>query len=284
MIAWKCSNCGNLLDHLSQKCQNCSTAFYRSNGVWLSPNTSFSPEGFSKERRDHLWSIENDHFWFKSRNELISRLLGRLKKPSDRSFIDLGCGTAKTLGSLNLKELEVVALDAYSDSLERGVQRGISATFLCSNVENVPIADSQFDLLTAFDVHEHVDPDRFLSEARRLAKPKARLLVSVPASQSLWSDLDEKAGHRCRYSPQLLKEELSKTGWKPISYTHYQFLLYPLVWLSRKLNPPSEHRMERTPPRSIASVLHTVNQFEVMMFSRKKLPIGSSLMMWAEVD
>ena len=45
--------------------------------------------------------------------------------------------------------------------------------------------------------------------------------------------MDERAGHRCRYST-LLDLELRRNGWRYDGHV-FQCLLFPLVYLSRRL-------------------------------------------------
>ena len=51
---------------------------------------------------------------------------------------------------------------------------------------------------------DDISPDAFLAEAARLVRADGRFLLSVPAFQLLWSSMDERAGHRCRYRTNLL--------------------------------------------------------------------------------
>ena len=50
------------------------------------------------------------------------------------------------------------------------------------------------------DVLEHTEDTDVLAEARRVVRPRGRVLTAVPAHQWLWSDRDLVAGHRRRYS------------------------------------------------------------------------------------
>lgn len=122
----------------------------------------------------------------------------------------------------------------------------------------------------------------FLQEARRLVHDNALLIISVPAFPSLWSEMDVLAGHRCRYRWQPLKTKMIQNGWIPEGHTHYQCLLFPLVWVSRRVGRFLSYGLERRPPRKINRLLGAINRFEVSIFDGISLPFGSSLVVWAK--
>jgi hypothetical protein len=132
-------------------------------------------------------------------------------------------------------------------------------------------------MMGPLDVHHHVDGDRLLGEIRRLAKGDAGLLIAVPAGPRLWSAVDEAAGHRRRFDRTALGRLLETHGCERIRTTHYQMLLWPLVFLSRRLAPSRLHGLERRPPAWIGRALGAVNSAEVRLFGARSLPFGSSL-------
>lgn len=77
----------------------------------------------------------------------------------------------------------------------------------------LPFADSSFDLVTAFDVIEHVDNDeRVFSELTRVLKPNGCLIFSVPLHPSYWTAFDAYVGHAQRYEPAALQALLDGHG------------------------------------------------------------------------
>lgn len=177
---------------------------------------------------------------------------------------------------------QVVAVDGHVRLLEASAVKAANAVLLNSDLCHVPLQDGQFDLVLACDVIEHVDPNALLAEARRLARPGGKLLLSVPAFPSLWSAMDERAGHRCRYRRRQLESELCVNGWQPMGFTHCQFLLFPVVFLSRRLGGRAGQTLERTPPRWLNRFLARINRFEARVLGDFSLPFGSSLIVWAD--
>ncbi len=131
--------------------------------------------------------------------------------------------------------------------------------------------------MSALDVLEHLEPAKLLAEARRLLAPGGRLLLSVPAFASLWSE-----ARRARRPPEALPPRSPGSGaagggFVPELTTHYQFLLFPLVWLSRQLDARRQRPLERRPPGFVGRLLGAVNALEVSWWGRSSLPWGSSL-------
>lgn len=259
----------------------CGAAYRRRAGVWQVDR--LEPAGFSAASRRHLALFEEDHFWFAARQQLLLSLLDR-QGLAPRRAIDLGCGNGRFLAALAARGSAVTGVDAYEDSLRRALARAPGATLLAADVAAVPLPAASFDLVAALDVLEHLEPGRFLAEARRLLAPGGRLLLSVPAFACLWSERDRRAGHRLRYRRALLERELRGAGFVLERTTHYQFLLFPLVWLSRLLDARRELPLERRPPGPLGRLLGAVNRWEVGWWGRRSLPWGSSLIALARAD
>jgi glycosyltransferase involved in cell wall biosynthesis len=91
------------------------------------------------------------------------------------------------------------------------------------NVDRIDLEDSRcfepwlgkFDTVVCLNVLEHVrDPLLALRNMRDALAPGGRLVLYVPQGQRLYSSLDEVLGHRCRYSREMLAEELRATGFE----------------------------------------------------------------------
>jgi len=73
----------------------------------------------------------------------------------------------------------------------------------------------RFDTVVCLNVLEHVrDPLLALRNMHDALAPGGRLVLYVPQGQHLYSSLDEVLGHRCRYSKEMLAEELRSTGFE----------------------------------------------------------------------
>ena len=278
-VSWRCPRCKHDLGGVFY-CDTCGISFNRVDGVWYSSEPIKPPGSFTPSRCRHLLEIERDHFWFLARDKLIEILLSSLLLDGDSDLLELGCGSGRMLPSMAATNCNVIAVDAYPELLAHARNRCQEATLIQADVGDLPLADAQFDIVLALDVLEHVEPDLLLSEARRVARPGGRIIISVPASSYLWSEADTEAGHRCRYNRFMLFNELARNGWIPAGYTYYQFFLYPVIWLSRRFIY-KKTKIERHPPRWFSAVSCAINTFEASCLRGLSLPWGSSLLMWA---
>src|SRR5437899_1591849 len=64
---------------------------------------------------------------------------------------------------------------------------------------------------------------------------RARLILTVPAHQFLWSHFDEAAHHCRRYSTSQLRQSLEETGFAVDFLSQFMACIFPLVWMVRKL-------------------------------------------------
>jgi SAM-dependent methyltransferase len=87
--------------------------------------------------------------------------------------------------------------------------------------------EASFDAVIACEVLEHIrDESAFLGKIRGLLNPGGRLILSVPARKTLWSDHDEIAGHYRRYDRQEITDLLSRQDFKLIDIVAYG---YPFI-------------------------------------------------------
>src|ERR1044072_1548400 len=94
-------------------CQQCAARF--ESPRWLCSACGWCPEqrgsivllrgteavhGFAGEFFEHLAPAEERHFWFRSRNALLSWALQR-EFPQAKSFLEAGCGTAQVSAAIH---------------------------------------------------------------------------------------------------------------------------------------------------------------------------------------
>ncbi len=276
---WRCRTCAAVLTSVGRelRCSQCGAVVPGGRGYFVF-DRGFVPRAFPPERREHLAAIEESHFWFGPRRRLLEGILDReLGGREVRRALELGCGGGSFLAVLAERADRVVGVDAYGRSLEAAHNRAPSAELAQADIEDPPLGERQFDVIVLLDVLEHVDPDRVLEKAAVLAVDGAMLLVSVPAFPSLWSTLDEAAGHRVRYRLRTLCREMERAGWQAVRATHYQMLAFPFLWLARKFGGRRMHLLERRPPRKVSAFFDSLNSIEVTVLGRWSLPWGSSL-------
>ncbi|MET0595776.1 MAG: hypothetical protein ABW133_23965, partial [Polyangiaceae bacterium] len=127
--------------------------------------------------------------------------------------------------------------------------------------------------------------------AMSLAKPGGHVVGTVPALMSLWSSIDEQAGHKIRYSEETLAATLAGVrGARVLEIAPFFRSLVPLVWVQRRMlgksgrTDPREHVQAsvqnlRVPPLPInAGLLALANAEHALARAMPRLSIpGASL-------
>jgi SAM-dependent methyltransferase len=194
------------------------------------PLETFPEESFAK-----LAEVEDGHFWFEERNNLISWAMKQYA-PDCHSFLEVGCGTGFVLRRIaeDFPQANMTAVEYYEPALPFARQRCPRATISQADITNLPF-DSEFDVVGCFDVLEHIPDDlAALRNLKKALKPGGFLLVSVPQHPWLWSEQDEHACHQRRYTRKELTAKADSVGLRTIFATSYVSLPV-LLMLLRKI-------------------------------------------------
>jgi SAM-dependent methyltransferase len=194
---------------------------------------SYDPKYFRK-----LFKVEDEHFWFSTRNKIIGRLVTQLQTGFAPGYrvLEVGCGTGNVLRVLErtCKNGSVVGMDLFSEGLQFARQR-TKCSLVQGDVQTPPF-NVQFDLIGVFDVLEHLPNDiEILSNILALLAPGGRLILTVPAHMSLWSYFDVASHHCRRYELRELRQKLAQSGYSIDYMTQYMAAIFPLVWLGRRV-------------------------------------------------
>jgi len=109
--------------------------------------------------------------------------------PTD-TVVDVGCGDGAFIDFCSRQGAEVFFIDRDAARLattEAKIKANQARSYraIQSDCDPIPLEDSIGDLVICTEVLEHVaDPRKFLDELIRVAKPGARLLITVPDSRS----------------------------------------------------------------------------------------------------
>lgn len=183
-----------------------------------------------------LVALEDRHWWYAERRHLIARLVRPL---SPGLALDLGAAGGGNTRVLRDLAWQAVALEYAADGVRAARERGVPT--LRADAGSLPLADTSFDLVVAFDVLEHLqDDDAAVAEVRRVLRPGGTFLVAVPADMRLWSAHDEAVGHVRRYDRAGLLRVLERGGFGVASMRSWNVLLRPVVRVRRRSTEGSD--------------------------------------------
>jgi SAM-dependent methyltransferase len=256
------------------------------------PSDRPSEGGFDARFVELLANVEDRHFWFRARAQLIAGLVRDVAPtlPTGFRVLEVGCGTGSVLSKVSevCRGHLAVGVDAVFEGLVHARRRsGNAARVLQGDARRPPFRDDvRFALVGLFDVIEHIPDDRSALEAAHgLMPPGGILLVTVPASPALWSGFDEAARHCRRYTEPALRAVLEEAGFHIDFISPFMTSLYPLVWVGRRAVRYGGHAAGRRQLSSDFRVVPVVNALlaavlrleSAWVSRRRRLPFGVSL-------
>lgn len=235
--------------------------------------------------------IEDRHWWFVGRRRIFLAMLDRHLGPppidQPRRILDIGCGTGTMLGYLG-KYGEALGVDADEQAIQFCRQRGVQNVRLLES-ERLPFRNASFDLVTAFDVLEHIPDDQAtFGEITRVLRVGGILLAAVPAHPWLWGAQDEISQHERRYTRSALRTRIFEAGLDLRRLSYFNTLLSPpivAIRLGRRLrHRPGELRsdFEMSKEGRLNDFLAWVFGLEARWVRARHLPFGISLLALAQ--
>jgi len=227
-------------------------------------STSNIINNLPREMQQHTYAImrrvEENHWWFAGRRQIIRSFLQRLccdpdvaapKSAGQRAplnILDVGCGTGANLEMLS-QFGQAEGVDVSAEALSFCRARGLE-NVKQGEAEALPYEDNSFDLVTGLDVVEHLDDDLAgLKEMRRVLRRGGHALLFVPAFMFLWGVQDDISNHRRRYTLPGLKRMVRQAGFEVERATYVNISFFGPILLGRilmrafRLRPESENNI-----------------------------------------
>lgn len=230
-------------------------------------------------------SIEHpDYWWYRARTALLEQVLSEHVAEPVR-LLDVGSADGPSVTWLR-GHGKHVALDVDP--------RGLASGGVCGSALELPFDDGVFDLVAAFDVIEHCEPEATaLAEVSRVLAPGGRFFMSVPAYQWAWTHHDDHNQHFRRYTRARAVTAVESAGFEVIRATYVFTGTFPMFALDRlrsrlkeRGRPAAALAADEVPalpsvPAPVEKVLMGLTALDRRILRSRNLPFGSSVVVAA---
>lgn len=263
----------------------------QSNGIL--PALPESEIHYPPEDHAQLARVEGQHFWFTERRRVILRLLKKYLRFTGRNHgfcgLDVGCGSGFTAIWLTQLGLPTVGMDAHF-GFEESKKRGSGFGFIHGDIMSVE-PKPEFDFLLLLDTIEHIpDDSSFLDHVGKALKPGGIAIITVPAFEWLWSEVDDRAGHQRRYTRKDIQPLTRLPGTRfSLKYSSYYFAtLLPLHFLVRRFGkrrkPDADAGALESAPGMVNRLIQMALRVEAFFFFYSGIALGTSLFVVLEKE
>lgn len=219
-IQTKCNICDS--DNISLKfikekinfaeCKKCGFIF-----VYPTPSIETQQEYYDKEYKSGLYKLASDTE--NLRKKLNQRRFSEISKYIPKgNLLDIGCGAGFFLDVAAEKGLSAYGVELSTEASNKTKLR--HRNVFNGSLEHARYPDSFFDVVTIFDLIEHVlNPDITIREIHRIVKPGGFVVFTTPDISSwhakimgkYWYQINPHQ-HLFYFSPSTIKRILEKNG------------------------------------------------------------------------
>ena len=168
--------------------------------------------------------IEDKGCWFATYRRRLQHIAARM---SAGQALDVGCAAGFWTSVLREAGWEAYGVDISAPMIEYARRTFSQDAYYCGSLEEQGFASEQFDLVTLWDVIEHVrDPHRLLHEVNRVLRPGGLLVLETQDVDSLPARLLGKRWHHFKHMEHLfhfsvptLGKLLDRTGFSVEKFT-----------------------------------------------------------------
>ncbi|MBI4437181.1 MAG: methyltransferase domain-containing protein [Candidatus Omnitrophica bacterium] len=196
------------------------------------------------ERREMEGSLyEESYAYHQKAHEPLDTLrtqehLQTLMKQKRGRLLDVGCSRGHFLNGLKREGWEVEGIEVSKEAVSQA-EKEFGLKIFQGKLEDAPFPENSFDVVTCWDVLEHVpEPVPFLKKCRSLLKGGGILFIDTPNVESLYACLIGRKWvgfnryHLFYYSPETLRDILRKVGFEEIGIrtTHVNLFSKEGLW------------------------------------------------------
>lgn len=204
------------------------------------------------------------------------------------NVLEVGCGNGNFTVFLAQQCDRVLAVDLDSEFIKLAKARlgdFPQVELMTADVTNWDTTtgdgdiDQKFDTIILLDVLEHIADDvAMLQKLFSLLQPQGKLILKVPALDSIYGEMDRAIGHYRRYNQETLAGKLAQAHISQSQTWYFNLAGVPGWWLNSKL------LRRNTPPAAQIGLFNKL--VPILCWSEKlvTLPLGLSLFAVAPKD
>lgn len=228
--------------------------------------------------------VQSQHWWWLGREKIIETVIENHMDTSVKfNVADIGCGFGANISMLR-KYGDVTGLELNAEAIETVKLRWGNSVHTVEWKSPNPL-EMNFNFMLLADVLEHIEDDEgAVNWIYEHLNVNGYTLITVPAHQFLWTQMDEVLHHYRRYTKTSLSN-LFDDRFEIVYISYYNMFLFPVKVcfvifdrLKKMLFPSAEKRSYNdVPPSIINSLFKHIVMLESSLISRTRLPIGAGL-------
>lgn len=224
--------------------------------------------------------IEQVHWWFKARRSILDSILYSFIPKKASTCLDIGSGPAINATMLTKHAQRLTLLESSVEGVNLAKENLPEVTIIQGLFpEGRP--SGTYELITAFDVIEHIDDDKeAVAVIASMLEDNGLAVITVPAYNWLWSEHDNVVHHKRRYTKKSLEDVIGSAGLKIEKISYFNFLLFLPISATRMLmrlksrQPVTDFSLT---PAYINIPLNFIFSLERYLLRSMTLPFGISI-------
>ena len=137
----------------------------------------------SKQTFDNEANVYDTTYSGKHAKKLYNAVIEKVNQMNHNSILDIGFGTGTVLSMLANKEnIRLCGIDISEKMLHIAREKLIGkAELILGDSEHLPWKENEFDIVLCIDsFHHYPNPEKVLSEIRRVLKPNGNIIIADP--------------------------------------------------------------------------------------------------------
>jgi len=176
------------------------------------------------------------HPWEYARFVFIKDIFNTLIREEDY-LLDMGSGDGFVLSQIQRsnKKINFIGVDKYYNSNQiNKLKSRLKSDHIYNKIESVEIGESKVTIVLLLDVLEHIkDPKKILNDLVKniFIDKECKLIITVPAFQSLFTAHDKYLGHYKRYNLKSIEKLIKSCGFIILDkgYFFYSILIIRIL-------------------------------------------------------